>query len=256
MTTFAWSSSSKRLLLASAEEIHVFDAAGTSQYHATIRNPALSGAKSVFVDFGQNDDEVFVFSALGIKLSIFPLSSSQLVEVNNPKFYSPFAVAHGYSFRSQSGHLALLTRTAGKDMISIHSPGTRAVARSWSPDVIDAQGICWAPDGRWLVVWESAAHGIRVLFYTADGNLYRDWAGPQPASPDSIDYGLHAGVKQLTFSHNGRHVAVADYERSLYILSTSNLMQCFELIHPLGSIELKDTLQVGLTLPSRQTSSV
>ncbi|KAK8125679.1 WD40 domain-containing protein [Apiospora kogelbergensis] len=215
-----------------------------SSYHATIRNPALSGAKSVFVDFGQNDDEVFVFSALGIKLSIFPLSSSQVVEISNPKCYSPSTVAHGFSFRSQSGHLALLTRTAGKDMISIHSPGTRAVARSWNPDVIDAQGICWAPDGRWLVVWESAAHGIRVLFYTADGNLYRDWTGPQPASPDSIDHGLHAGVKQLAFSHDGRYVAVADYERSLYILSTSNLMQCIELIHPLGSIELQDTLQV------------
>ncbi|KAK8140532.1 hypothetical protein PG984_000598 [Apiospora sp. TS-2023a] len=244
VTTFAWSSSSKRLLLASADEIHVFDVAESSEYHATIRNPAISGAKSVFVDFGQNDNEVFVFSALGVKLSIFPLSSSQVVEVHNPKFYTPSSVAHGFSFRSQSGHLALLTRTAGKDMISIHSPGNRAVARSWIPDVIDAQGLCWAPDGRWLVVWESAAHGIRMLFYTADGNLYRDWTGPQPASPDSMDYGLHVGVKQLTFSHNGQHVAVADYERSLYILSTSNLMQCFELIHPLGSIELRDTLQV------------
>ena len=82
------------------------------------------------------------------------------------------------SFRPSTHHLAVLTQSAGKDMVSIHSPKMREVQRAWFPDTVDVQGLLWSPDGKWLALWESAAQGHKVLIYTPDGHLFKDWRGP------------------------------------------------------------------------------
>ncbi|ORY69708.1 WD40 domain-containing protein [Pseudomassariella vexata] len=242
VTAFIWSPSSKRLLLAASDQIHVFSATG-GDYHAIIRNPSSSTGKSTFVDFGATDDEACVYSAFGIKLSIFNLASSRAVEINNPKFYNASTAARGFSFRPRTHHLALLTRTTGRDTISIHAPGTREVQRSWNPDTIDASGLSWTSDGSWLIVWESAAQGHRLLSYTSDGHLFQEWCGPRPHAPDDMDLRLGAGIRFLTFSPNGQFVAAADSSRCVYLLYTATLAEHLQLCHPLV-IEPRDTLQI------------
>ncbi|KAI1878196.1 uncharacterized protein JN550_000378 [Neoarthrinium moseri] len=242
VTTFVWSPSSERILLASAHEIHVFSAADAN-FHATIRSPSSSTARSTFIDFGATDREACICSAHGIKLSIFNLTTSKVVEISNPKFHTTVSAARGFSFRRRTHHLALLTRTSGRDTISIHSPDSREVQRSWNPDVIDAQGLSWTPDGKWLAVWESASQGHKVLFFTPDGHKYRDWCGPLQHASGEVQDRLGAGVKLVAFSADSQYMAIGDFSRCISVLHTSITTQQLLLHHP-TVLEPKDTVQI------------
>ncbi len=244
VTSFSWSPSSTRVLVAIADQFHVFSAL-SGDFHGLVQIPQPPGTKPAFASFGATDGEVCVFSPLGIKVTIFNLLSSKAVEISNPKLYSTVAALRGCSFRPSTHHLALLTRTAGKDMISIHSADTREIQRSWCPDTVDAQGLSWTPDGRWLVVWDSPAHGTRVLFCTHDGHVYKDWRGDLPHSALGHDMGQYApGVKALAFSPNGRYTAVADGSNRISIFN-DRLVEEVRLHHA-PTVEQKETLQVGV----------
>ncbi|KAI6411419.1 hypothetical protein MCOR20_004320 [Pyricularia oryzae] len=237
--SFKWSPSSQYLLVAVAEQIHVFSAQEGSNLHAIIRNPTPPAVKPCFIDFGATDSEVILFSSLGLRLSIFNLKASKTVEISSPKFYSISSAHKSFSIRPISRHFAVLTRTDGKDVVSVHHPETRECQRSWPLDTIDANGITWSPDGRWLAAWESPAHGHKILFYTADGNLFKLWSGPHHKSLDkSLDvasqeeFALAPGVKRLQFSHNSRYLAVADFSRTVYSLDMTMVAETATLCHP------------------------
>ncbi|KAI1426009.1 hypothetical protein F5Y12DRAFT_317053 [Xylaria sp. FL1777] len=242
VTSFSWSPSSTRVLVTVADQFHVFSAP-SGDFHGLVQIPQLPGTKPAFASFGATDDEVCVFSPVGIKLTIFNLVSSKAVEISNPKFFSSVAALKGCSFRPRTHHLALLTRTAGKDMVSIHSADTREIQRSWCPETVDAQGLSWTPDGRWLVVWDSPAHGTRVLFCTHEGHVYRDWRGDLPHSALDDDMGQYApGVKALALSPNGRYTAVADGSNRISIFN-DRLVEEVRLHHT-PTVEPKETLQI------------
>jgi len=242
VTSFLWSPSSTRVLVALTDQIHVFSISG-GDYHGYAQVPQPLSVKPAFVSFGATDDEVCVFSPVGLKLSIVNLASSKAVEISNPKFFSTMSAPKGFSFRARSRHLALLTRVAGKDMISIHAAETREIQRSWYPDTVDAQGLAWTPDGKWLVVWDSPAHGTRVFFCAPDGHVFKEWRGvhPQTETDDMDQYG--PGVKTLAFSPNSRYTAVADGTSRICMLN-DRLVEEVRLHHT-QTIEPKETLQVG-----------
>ena len=247
IVAFQWSPSSRLLLAAGPEQVRVVSAADGT-FHATIRYAMVPGTKPAHVGFGASDSEVCIISSFGIKFAVFDLASSKAVEIGSPKVFSPSSACRCFSFRSQTHHLALLTRIAGKDMISIHSWPTREVQRSWAPETVDAQGVTWSPDGRWLVVWESAAQGHRVIFYTADGHLFKTWSGPANPSLEDRDFALGAGVKALQFSPDSQRLAIGDSSRSVCIISmTSAVAETMRLRHP-KTLAPSDTLHVSLVM--------
>lgn len=236
---FLWSPSSARILVGSAELLRVYSVAD-SKFSAVIAHPG-SVTKVSFVTFGANDDEICIFSDFGLKLSIFNLKNSKSVDINSPKFYHPGVAARGISHRPHTAHIALLTRNGGKDVISIHAQDSLDVVRSWCSDTIDAQGVMWSVDGRWLGVWESASQGHRILIYTADGYLFKSWNGPSSISNEDIDSALGAGVKLLEWS--GDLIAVGDYSRRVTILSSPALAESMSLLHP-AAIKPAGSLQI------------
>lgn len=243
VTSLVWSPSGIVLLVASADEIHVFSACEQDGVHATIRNFLPPAAKLAHVGFGASDYHVSVCSSLGLKFAIFDIRSSTAVEVANPKFHSAASVRKGFCFRPHTRHLAIITRTAGKDMISIHHPKTTELQRSWYPEIVDAQGIVWSSDGKWLVTWESAAHGHKILFFTPDGNLFKTWSGPQPLVPADAETKLGPGVRLLEFSADAQNLAICDGSRRICIMKMTSVTESLRLHHP-SSIVPKDTLQV------------
>lgn len=245
ITSFLWSPSSHKVLVAAGSHIHVFGAL-SSDFRAVIRVPPPAVAKPTFIRFGPDDGFVYAFSALGLKLSIFDLSSSKVAEINNPKFYQPLSAPRCISFRPHTAHLAVLTRTSGRDVISVHAPTTWEVQRSWYPDLIDAQGLFWASGGKWLVAWESPSQGHKILFYTPDGYLFRTWTGPSTAitSPELKHSELAAGIRQCELSPSAAKMAVCDHTRFTYILDVSTGVETTRLHHPATPIAPKDTLQV------------
>jgi WD40 repeat protein len=239
---FQWSPSSRLLLVADAERVRIVSALDDS-FSATVRNHAVAGTKTAYVGFGASDSEVVVISALGLRFSVFDLSSSRGTEIANPKVFSSSSAMNCFSFRPETHHMALLTRSAGKDMVSIHSYPSRELQRSWFPDTVDAQGLAWSPDGRWLVIWDSPAHGHRVLFYTSDGHLFKAWTGPASPSPEDKDYALGTGVKAVHFSPNSQHLAIGDSSRSVSLLNMASITETLRLRHP-KTIVPRETLQV------------
>ena len=248
ITSFLWSPSSLRLLVAADDKIIVFSALDSS-FRATIQVPPPAVAKPTVTRFGPDDEIVCAFSAHGLKFSIFDLNWSTTVEINNPKFYQSASAPRCVSFHPQTSHLAILTRTGGKDMISIHSPRTWEVQRSWYPDLVDAQGLFWGSGGKWLVAWESPSQGHKIVIYTPDGHLFRTWTGPGTtiASPELKHAELGAGIKRCQLSPDATKIAVCDHTRFTHILDVSSGLETTRLHHPATPIAPKDTLQVCIT---------
>lgn len=242
---FQWSPSSRLLLVANPSEIRVISALDGS-FNATIRNAVAPGTKPAHVGFGASDAEICVVASFGLKFAVYDLASSKAVEIGSPKLFSLLAASRCFAFRPQTHHLALLTRTAGKDLISLHTFPTRELQRSWAPDTIDAQGLLWSPDGRWLLVWESAAQGHKLLFYTSDGHIFRTWSGPTSPAPEYKDYAAGAGIRTVQFSADARHLAIGDYSRSLYLFNMASVTETMRLQHP-SSLVPRDTLQVRVS---------
>ncbi|KPM40668.1 hypothetical protein AK830_g5914 [Neonectria ditissima] len=243
ITTLAWGPSSSRILVATTDQIHVFSASDAS-FHAAIRNPAAGSGKSPLVQFGARDAEVIIYAAFGLKLVIFDLSTSRAVEVNNPKFYLPSVVARGFSFRPETHHLGLLTRASGRDVVSIHHPTTRQVQRSWYPDTVDAQGLTWTPDGKWLLLWESPAHGHKLLLYTPDGQFFRCIGASTIVGGEDAD--LEPGIKFCRPSPDAALCAVGDHSRRVRVLGTQSWRDGLRLLHP-TTVVPRDTLQEQLS---------
>ncbi|KXH29128.1 WD40 domain-containing protein [Colletotrichum simmondsii] len=237
-----WSPSSRRILACFSDQVLIYSASGPG-YRGVIRNPATPNLKPTFVQFGASDTEIFMCSSYGLKFSIFDLATSRTIEISNPKFHQASVASRGFALRPGSGHLAILTRVAGKDIASVHHPKTRQVLRSWQPDTVDAQGLAWTPDGRWLLMWESAAQGHKILFYTPDGHLFKTWSGPSPWAIEEKHYELGAGVKHCQVSPDGARIAVCDHTRSVCVLETKSAAESMRLEHP-ATITPRDTVQI------------
>lgn len=196
-----------------------------------------------YISFGASEDEICVFSDFGLKMSVMNLLTSKSVDINAPKFYTSGTVNKGFCFRPQTRNLALLTRSGGKDVISIHARESLEVMRSWNPETVDAQGILWSPDGRWLAVWESAGQAHRIYVYTADGHLYKTWRGPTPTCHEEKDVEYGAGIRMVEWSGTGTCVAVGDYGRRVTVLGTPGWREVLNVVH-MTAITPGDGLQV------------
>jgi WD40 repeat protein len=240
---FQWSPSSAHLLVAIGERIDVFSVWDGSS-HAAISHVSAPGTRPIAVGFAASDREIFVCSSLGLKFSLHDITTSKTVEFGNPKFSTPATARNGFSFRPRTNHLAFLTRVSGKDTISLHDVGERQILRSWFPDTVDAQRLEWSPDGTWLVLSDSAAHGHKIIFHTADGHLFKTWTGQKASGADNEDFALSNGVKGMQFSADAKILAVADSSRQITVLDMKAVTSKLQLMHP-TKIEPSETLQVS-----------
>ncbi|KAH6694111.1 WD40 domain-containing protein [Plectosphaerella plurivora] len=236
-----WSPSSSRLLVALLDQVHIFSALDNS-FRAVLRI-AQSGLRPTHAQFGARDSEIFIIAQFGLKLTICDTGSSKTIEINNPKFHHPSSAPRGLSLRPKTGHLSVITRVAGKDLISIHESSTRQVLQSWSPDTADAQEVTWTPDGRWLVVTESPSQGHKLLFYTPDGQLFKSWTGPSGFDIDEKDFEMGSGVRVCQFSSDASRTVVGDHTRDVYVLDTMAVTDLARLRHP-QAVTPTDTVQV------------
>ena len=238
-----WSDSSERILLISADNtIRVFSAL-VPQYCATIKHPTSETAKVSYIAFGASHDEVLVFTDFGLKLTIFDLEWRTSIDIPNPKWWQAGNAQKGYAYRPRTNNLALLSRREGKDVVSVHNQGNYEVLRSWNPDTIDATAISWSLDGKWLAVIESAAHGHKILVYTADGHLFKTWKGPRPSGGEEASMDLGAGVKSVEWSAGGKYLVVADFSTKITLLSIPAFAETMRVEHT-STIKQMGGLQV------------
>lgn len=198
-----------RILLANDMTVLVMD---TDDFQGQFMvNGGCGNLKIAHVCFGYNADEIMLFSVSGIKVVIWSFVTNRaLAEIRDPK--SPAAC---YNLRPRTGHLAILTRASGHDTLLLLSPKSRELVESVNLTTVDAQGIKWSSDGRWLAIWDIPSMGFKVLIYTADGNLYKTYAGGQ----DTDNIGL--GVKTLKWSPDSNLLAIGDCNQRVVLLPVS-----------------------------------
>ena len=200
-----------RILLADNDSVRVYDVHNPN-WSATIDRPFdnLGGIRDIA--FGNNSDEVLVFSEFGIKLIIWSLVTSRGVEVKDPKY-----LTQCYSYRPETGHMALLIRPGAQDLLMILNPGDHALFKSVETPTIDAQAVAWSPDGRWLAVRDAASCGQKILIYTADGHLFKIYSEPEVGG----DIGL--GVKVSEWKSSTGSLVLGDYNDTVTILERNKV---------------------------------
>ncbi|KAL8918205.1 MAG: hypothetical protein Q9208_007481 [Pyrenodesmia sp. 3 TL-2023] len=199
-----------RLLLADDTRIVVYDISKAQVYAEITGATALT--KLANIEFGRTPDEIMVFSDFGFKLQIWSLVTKRATEIKDPKSISPC-----YSYRSTTGHLALLTRPASHDILMIIGPHTHEVLETVELSTVDARGVVYSPDGNWLLVWDTASAGCRVLVLTADGHLFKTYSLPQDE--------LNLGVRSVQWSRGSDFLAVGDNEGTVTILGANTFIR-------------------------------
>ncbi|CCU82747.1 WD40 domain protein [Blumeria hordei DH14] len=230
VTWLRWSPSSTRILVGSSDILLIFSVTDVDIL-ASIKNPNFETTKITSVFFGASDDEILFVHNFGVKLSIFSLLSSEPIDIPNIKFFSPVSILQGCCFRPGTANLTLLTRTNGKDIISIHSRGSLQIVRSWCPKTIDAQAFSWSADGRWLAISESACQDYKIFVYTADGHLYKTWQGKIETNRKNDSSITGIGIKLFEWSPNSSYIAIGDYSQKVTILIAPSFSESFILFH-------------------------
>lgn len=243
--TLIWSPSSTKILISAADQIQVSSACDSS-FRAVIRNPSAPLRGISLIRFGATDWEILTCAPFGLKLSVFDLASSRAVEISNPKFYQPASASRGFSIRPATGHLVVLTRAAGKDMISVHHPSTRQIIKSWQSETSDAQGIQWTPDGQWIVLWESPTQGRKLFIYSSDGQHYRTLDASRlmvKNNSDEIESDMQLGIKTCQLSSDSKLCVIGDHSRGVIVVQTQTWRSMMRLWHH-SVITPSETLQV------------
>ncbi|KGO64448.1 hypothetical protein PITC_022950 [Penicillium italicum] len=140
------------------------------------------------VEFGADENEVLVFHGWNTKLSVHSLETGRSSVIKTPKF------AHhlGFGYRPKTRQLAILLKPETSDLLTVHEPRSYDLVNRTVLPTIDAQGLKWSPDGKWIAIWDIASAGTKVLVFTADGQLFRTYSGPS-----GVDDSFDLGVKQI-----------------------------------------------------------
>ena len=167
-----------RLLLASDTALHVIDVQDPA-YHASVTHPFTPTSRLAYATL-ISPKEVLMVPELAPRATLWDMRIGKGVEIRDIKTLSrnEGGTAGVFAVRPRSGHIAALTRPAGKDVVVILEPrGKRGVEAQFEVTgaVTDARGLRWSADGRWLAVWETASAGGVVAVYTPDGQLFKVW---------------------------------------------------------------------------------
>lgn len=202
-----------------------------------ISNGSGGMGKNVYVEFGRDEDEVLVWSGFASRVVLWCLKTGRSVEVRDPKFEGKGG--KGWGFRpsledsgsgARGGVLAMLCRTAGQDILLLLAPRTYAVLKRVELTTIDAQGIKWSRDGRWIAVWDSASAGFKLCIYTADGHLYQTIT--REASEEFNEWAVEGlGIKTVEWVPGDKWLAVGGWDRRVRILSTRTFSPVVFLDH-------------------------
>ncbi|KAG0148607.1 hypothetical protein CROQUDRAFT_41175 [Cronartium quercuum f. sp. fusiforme G11] len=149
------------------------------------------------VRWGPGNDCLMVWSDWGLRITIWPLTSTQPqpVQLHHPK-HGPHL---GSTFSSDSHYFALICRQPGqtRDQVAIYDTlGWACVSLFELPaDLVDVAHIRWSPCGRYLALVESALFNYRVEIRTPTGVKvgeylpFKNLIDPPASTTHSSDHG-------------------------------------------------------------------
>lgn len=212
----------KRIVLYNDTGARVENISGHSG-HAVIDRGSNGLGKVVNVEFGQTESEVLIFQEFGAKVTIWNLHTARSIDIKDPKFPSK-----GHAYRPGSRHFTLLSRPGPQDILTLHALNSYAVIWTAKLPTIDAQGLAWSHDGRFIALWDTPSVGCRVYIYTATGDLYREYT---TTSNDDTNLDIELGVRSLAWSPTNDYLAIGCYDCRVRLLSTKTFSPLMYLDH-------------------------
>ena len=126
--------------------------------------------------------------------------------------------------------MAMLCRTSGVDVLMLLAPRTYALINRVELPTIDAAGLKWSCDGRWIAIWDAPSTGYNLYIYTADGHLYRTIT--RESSNDAREWAVEGlGIKSVAWVPGAEWLAVGGWDRRVRILSTRTFAPVVFLDH-------------------------
>ncbi|KAF2396302.1 WD40 repeat-like protein [Trichodelitschia bisporula] len=217
--SLSWSPKGLHILIASATEAHTYSLPDPS-FTSTISNGTGSMGPLVHAHFGPDPSSLLLYSDFSSRVVAWSLPSGRSVEIRDPKFAS----SRGSGF-APDGTFALLGRHGATDVLSLHTPASYALLRAVPLQSVDAQGLTWSRDGRWLAVWEAPGVGFRVYVYTAGGELYRIFSG------ETGEEWVGLGVRSVEWAPGGAYFAVGGWDGRVTLLNTRTFSPTIVLAH-------------------------
>jgi hypothetical protein len=170
--------------------------------------------------FMLDSEHVMVLFETGVHASIFCLTKPQREDIPNIKFNTGRGISPSLDGRS----IALLLRNKGQDQVTVLGleTGQVQVQSTFSTHTNDAQGLVWSPDGDPVVaVYESAAYGTKLLFFSAMGHPLKQLEVSQVSD---VSGASGAGVTNVKWAavNNETMLAVADGEKNILLRRQHN----------------------------------
>ena len=197
---------SQRFLVAKDNEVYVYNMQD-HQWHAELSGGSSHIGNIADVDFGWTHDEIMILSDFGLKMTLWSLRSGRGVEIRDPK-----SLSRCYSLRPQTGHLAIITRPTTQDVVMVLTPFSHELERKFTFATVDAQGLKWSPDGKWLATWEAASAGFALYVYTPDGHLFKTYTGDQNIENPGL------GISIVEWDPSGKYLAIGAHENRVTLL--------------------------------------
>lgn len=207
-----------------------------------VHNGSGGMGRNVHVEFGSGEDEVVAWSDFGAAVKVWCLRSGSVKEIRDPKFsgrgwgYRPSSSGpHGVGSSSnkhpaRENVVAMLCRTSGMDILMLLAPHTYAQINRVELPTVDAAGLKWSRDGRWIAIWDAPSTGYNLYIYTADGHLYRTIT--RESSNDVREWGVEGlGIKTVEWVPGTEWLAVGGWDRRVRILSTRTFAPIVFLDH-------------------------
>ena len=149
---------------------------------------------------------ILTTSDFSLHLTVWSLLDRSTTYIKNPK-PQPGCVA----FSNDGEWMAAADRSNCKDYVGIYHLPTREIVRRWEVPTIDLESIAWSPDGKALLVCDSALQYL-ALMYAMDGTLLGQYSA----------YDNALGIKSAAWSPTGKLVALGSYDGVVRVLSASS----------------------------------
>ncbi|SMR46369.1 unnamed protein product [Zymoseptoria tritici ST99CH_1E4] len=237
VTSLKWSEDGTHIAIVSERGVKIVELEPLLDI-ARLDNGSGGLGKIAFAEFVGNDHLLAIWE-FG-KTKLWHIHSGKAVDLPDVK-----TTCDGRAWQTRPGSakggprlFAMLSRMAADDHLAINfSTSSQALPLVKLP-THDAHSISWSPDGRWLAVLDvpTASQGLHI--YTPDGHLFRSC----PSQNDN-EHGL--GIKDVTWSSDGRLLALAKFDGRVELLNTTTFT-------PLAVIEHSTTIDQRLLASEQQ----
>uniref|UniRef100_T1IZC9 Uncharacterized protein n=1 Tax=Strigamia maritima TaxID=126957 RepID=T1IZC9_STRMM len=146
-----------------------------------------------------------------VRITVWSLVNKSVSYIKYPK-----SIEMNMSFSQNGNYLALLERRNCKDYVTIFSCSSWQLLKTvfncsfqhFEPDMNDAAGISFAPDGNCMCIWESLFE-YKIALYSLSGHCIATYAAD--------DWNL--GIKTVSWCLSSQFLAIGNYDNKIHVLN-------------------------------------